>query len=730
VAQGGQGYSLYTEDLPDPLVWEPSSYSTAQNASFEEETAAGEISHWHPFGAGSFESSSVYREGTKSAHFVRTAADTGNYSGFYQRYIQVQPDSTYYMGVWVKTANMTSGYVMPTLGVWENGHIVSIGYITEDTDWTYLSGSWTAAGDEDRIQIQLPCATNFVGEAWFDGLYFGTQPPPNHTPTAYAQSDTTDEDTALSITLFGSDPDGDPLSYIVVTNPTHGNLSGSGQTRTYTPSANYYGSDSFTFKVNDGTVDSDPATVSIIVNPVNDAPTANPQSVSTNEDQSKGITLTGSDIDGSISEYQVVSGPSHGTVTGGTGASRTYTPSANYYGSHSFTFKVKDDDGAWSGTTATVSITVNDVNDPPTATPQGISTNEDQSKTFTLSGNDIDGSISEYQVVDNPSHGSVTGGTGATRTYTPNTNYHGSDSFTFKVKDDDGAWSGTTATVSVTVKSVNDRPQVSDIPGQTIDEGGSFSQINLDGYVYDPDHSDSQISWTYSGNSSLSVSISNRVATISAPGGWAGSETITFRATDPGGLYDTDSATFTVVDATPPNTTITSPSNGSFDYDGNVTFCYAGSDNITPTSDLQYSYRLGGAWSSYTSSTSRNYPGLCGGSYTFEVKAKDGAQLVDPSPASVTICVVITPTGLSASAGNHYVDLSWNASCGATGYDIHYWRYNPYNYWVIDVGNVTNKRISGLTNGVKYYFRVRARTGCGTGAWSSYVTATPQDGCW
>ena len=637
MAQGGQGYSLYTEDLPDPLVWEPSSYSTAQNASFEEETAAGEISHWHPFGAGSFESSSVYREGTKSAHFVRTAADTGNYSGFYQRYIQVQPDSTYYMGVWVKTANMTSGYVMPTLGVWENGHIVSIGYITEDTDWTYLSGSWTAAGDEDRIQIQLPCATNFVGEAWFDGLYFGTQPPPNHTPTAYAQSDTTDEDTALSITLFGSDPDGDPLSYIVVTNPTHGNLSGSGQTRTYTPSANYYGSDSFTFKVNDGTVDSDPATVSIIVNPVNDAPTANPQSVSTNEDQSKGITLTGSDIDGSISEYQVVSGPSHGTVTGGTGASRTYTPSANYYGS---------------------------------------------------------------------------------------------DSFTFKVKDDDGAWSGTTATVSVTVKSVNDRPQVSDIPGQTIDEGGSFSQINLDGYVYDPDHSDSQISWTYSGNSSLSVSISNRVATISAPGGWAGSETITFRATDPGGLYDTDSATFTVVDATPPNTTITSPSNGSFDYDGNVTFCYAGSDNITPTSDLQYSYRLGGLWSVYTSSTSKNYPGLCGGSYTFEVKAKDGAQLVDPSPASVTICVVITPTGLSASAGNHYVDLSWNASCGATGYDIHYWRYNPYNYWVIDVGNVTNKRISGLTNGVKYYFRVRARTGCGTGAWSSYVTATPQDGCW
>ena len=209
-----------------------------------------------------------------------------------------------------------------------------------------------------------------------------------------------------------------------------------------------------------------------------------------------------------------------------------------------------------------------------------------------------------------------------------------------------------------------------------------------------------------------------------------GTKTVYVKTRDAAGNESGTGSDTIILDATPPNTTITSPSNGSLDYDGNVTFCYTGSDNITPTSDLQYSYRLGGTWSDYTSSTSRNYPGLCGGSYTFEVKAKDGAQLVDPSPASVTICVVITPTGLSASAGNHYVDLSWNASCGATGYDIHYWRYNPFNYWVIDVGNVTSKRISGLTNGVKYYFRVRARTGCGRGAWSSYVTATPQGGCW
>ncbi len=136
-------------------------YPTVRNRSFEQ-VRGDQIGYWTPYGTGSFGSSfTEHTDGSRSAHFVRTAADTGGYSGFYQRYIQVQPDSTYYMGLWVKTANMTSGYVMPTLGVWENGHIVSIGYITEDTDWTYLSGSWTAAGDEDRIQIQLPCAILF-----------------------------------------------------------------------------------------------------------------------------------------------------------------------------------------------------------------------------------------------------------------------------------------------------------------------------------------------------------------------------------------------------------------------------------------------------------------------------------------------------------------------------------------------------------------------------------------
>jgi hypothetical protein len=98
--------------------------------------------------------------------------------------------------------------------------------------------------------------------------------------------------------LTGSDPDGDAITYIVVDSPSSGVLTGTAPNLTYTPNGDFNGADSFTFKVNDGTDDSNEATVSITVDPVNDAPTADGQSQSTNEDTPLGITLTGGDIDG------------------------------------------------------------------------------------------------------------------------------------------------------------------------------------------------------------------------------------------------------------------------------------------------------------------------------------------------------------------------------------------------------------------------------------------------
>ncbi|MHB8112088.1 MAG: beta strand repeat-containing protein, partial [Bellilinea sp.] len=163
----------------------------------------------------------------------------------------------------------------------------------------------------------------------------------NNAPVANPQTPSVAEDTATPITLTASDVDNDPLTYSIVTPPSHGTLSGTIPSLTYTPEANYNGPDSFTFKVNDGVVDSDPATVSITVEAVNDAPVANAQSKPVTEDTATTITLTGSDIDSSSLTYSVVTNPSHGTLSG-SGATRTYTPAANYNGPDSFTFKVND----------------------------------------------------------------------------------------------------------------------------------------------------------------------------------------------------------------------------------------------------------------------------------------------------------------------------------------------------------------------------------------------------
>ena len=181
--------------------------------------------------------------------------------------------------------------------------------------------------------------------------------PTNQLPVANPQSVTTASNTAKAITLTGSDPDGDPLAYSVVSNPANGTLAGSAPSLTYTPASGYSGSDSFTFKVNDGKADSNPATVTITVTAVvvNNPPVANPQSVTTAANTAKAITLTGSDPDGDPLTYNLVSNPAHGTLAG-SAPSLTYTPASGYSGSDSFTFKAND--GKVDSGTATVTITV------------------------------------------------------------------------------------------------------------------------------------------------------------------------------------------------------------------------------------------------------------------------------------------------------------------------------------------------------------------------------------
>src|SRR5207244_837824 len=141
--------------------------------------------------------------------------------------------------------------------------------------------------------------------------------------------------------------------------------------------ANFNGPDSFTYRANDGSLDSNIATVSITVTAVNDAPVASDQTVATNEDTAKAITLGATDVEGSPLTYAIVTGPAHGTLSG-TAPAVTYTPAANYNGADSFTFKAND--GSLDSNVATVSITVTAVNDAPVATNQTVTTDEDTAK--------------------------------------------------------------------------------------------------------------------------------------------------------------------------------------------------------------------------------------------------------------------------------------------------------------------------------------------------------------
>ncbi len=299
--------------------------------------------------------------------------------------------------------------------------------------------------------------------------------PINDAPTlAATQSVSTNEDTALNFNLTaGSDIEADTLSYVIVSTPANGNLSCTGGTSTactFTPDLNFNGSTSFTYKVNDGALDSNTATVTITVNAVNDVPVmAADQAHSTNEDTAVNFTLNGAtdvDLPAQTLSYKVITAPSNGTLSNcittgsyGTDISCTYTPNANYYGSDSFTYTATDSVGV-AVTNATVSLTVNSVNDAPTlAGDWSFSTNEDTAHNFNLTAaSDIENDTLTYIVVSNPTNGilSCTGGTSTACTYTPNLNFEGSDSFTYKAND--GALDSNTVTVSITVNAINDAP--------------------------------------------------------------------------------------------------------------------------------------------------------------------------------------------------------------------------------------------------------------------------------
>jgi uncharacterized repeat protein (TIGR01451 family) len=284
-------------------------------------------------------------------------------------------------------------------------------------------------------------------------------------PVAVNDNYTTNEDTALGVAALGilgndTDVDGDALTASVVSTPANGTvtlntLDGS---FTYTPDANFNGTDSFTYQANDGTADSNVATVTLTVTPVNDAPVALDESYTIIEDTTfvvaaPGILGNDTDVDGDALIAFLVSTPAHFSffsfVADG---SFIYTPDANFNGTDSFTYQAND--GTADSNVATVTLTVTPVNDAPIAVDDTYTTNENTALTVAAGAilandTDVDGGALTVSLVSGPANGTVTLNPDGEFTYTPAANFNGTDSFTYTAND--GQADSNVATVTLTV---------------------------------------------------------------------------------------------------------------------------------------------------------------------------------------------------------------------------------------------------------------------------------------
>ena len=335
----------------------------------------------------------------------------------------------------------------------------------------------------------------------------------NTPPVAVDDSSySTNEDTALTVAAPGvlgndSDADGDPLTALKLTEPSHGTVTlNSNGSFTYTPAANYNGSDSFTYKANDGRDDSNTVTVTINVRPVNDAPSftkgtdqtvaedTGAQSVSgwatsisagLSDESTQTVDFIVSNDKNSLFAVQPAISPT-GTLT--------YTPAANANGSAIVTVRIHDNGGTADGgvdTSAaqTFTITITAVNDAPTATGDAYSTHRDTTLNVAAPGvlandTDIDGGTLTAVLVSNVSHGTLTLNADGSFSYTAESSFAGADSFTYKVNDGTGDSAAVTVAIQV---ALPEPPMITSITKSSGHRGSTqtvtITGTNLDGLI-------------------------------------------------------------------------------------------------------------------------------------------------------------------------------------------------------------------------------------------------------
>jgi len=296
------------------------------------------------------------------------------------------------------------------------------------------------------------------------------------TPVADIKDDsaTTLEDTPVTIPVLSNDGfSGTNHAVTGVSTPANGSVViNADGTVTYTPNADFNGTDTFTYTVTvtnpDGTKTTETGTVTVTVTSVTDI---KDDSATTLEDTSVTISVLSNDgFSGTNHAVTGVSAPANGSVVINADGTIIYTPNPDFNGIDTFTYTVTvtNQDGTKTTETGTVTVTVTPVNDAPVGNDISITTPENTPISGTVKATDVDGNILIFNKATDSTHGTVVVNSDGTYTYTPDTNYIGLDSFSVTANDGNGGV--ITITVTITVTPVNQPPVAVDDVYTTLED--------------------------------------------------------------------------------------------------------------------------------------------------------------------------------------------------------------------------------------------------------------------
>ncbi len=598
--------------------------------------------------------------------------------------------------------------------------------------------------------------------------------PVNDAPEAPDYSHKTPEDTPVTGTVVGTDPDGDPLTYTEGTPPKHGTVTlkpdGSYE---YVPNKNWSGTDTFEVIVTDPDGETTTSTITVVVDPVNDAPEAPDYSHKTPEDTPVTGTVVGTDPDGDPLTYTEGTPPKHGTVTLKPDGSYEYVPNKNWSGTDTFEVIVTDPDG--ETTTSTITVIVTPEQDPPVASPDQDSGPEGAPVHGNLVTNDLDPdgdllTVTEI-TVDGSTYKMTAGSTGniiipgkgtlvvkenGDYSFTPNPGWYGTvPQVSYTISDGNGGQDSSTLDITVTGSSTNTTATVNE-SGMSSGSTNDGSNISTGKVPAPPVGSVIVPSSGTTSNGTFEVkSDGTYTFTLTKPStdvdGAPETNTFTYITRDEGGNEVTHTVTVTITDDAPTATDDSS----TVSEGGLLTSTVGVLDNDKSGAD---GWKSGGAVVGVVAGNSQGTPSIGGvgttitgkygtltlnpdGSYTYKANADSittdeqdiftyTVEDADGDRTTATLTIDVTNVGVPGTTTNGSVDEAGlpTGSSASSNSEVSSGSLNlqPGFTAVASSGTTANGSYVVNADGT-YTFTLTSRTNDGTGSETNSFTYTAQD---